>query len=820
MSFYLDRTIDKTWERADREEARRIKAQGEGFSDGGLVIVRKHASIITKAIKERLDNNSNNKNNRDYDFIIILKQLPIEVIALASLITCINSTARGDAFTKTAKFLGIMINGELWARELLSKDPNKVKRIEKAAKRRSTVKRRLNAFTMIARREGFEVQHWGNPQSIRVGAYLINIVVQALPDIFEIHTKTDQKGRRTRFLRLTEEAYARAHEVVAEIVMRRPAHQPMLEPPPHWHKWYMGGERSAGLFKTSIMRTPLKETQALVRSAIMDGGMNPAVDALNSLQAVPYRINDRVFEIIQHCRKNQILVSKLPGDVIPKPPHGPWEEMTDEQKRGWRTLAEKVQLENYSISADHFLVEQDMQTADILRGRPFYMPMSMDWRGRIYPLPHFHFQREDRVRAMFLFANGAPIGERGLYWLKVHVANCGDFGKISKRPIEERVAWVDRHAKKILAIADDPIKYLRMWRRADKPFLFLAAALELCSAMRIGPQFVTTLPVSFDGSCSGLQHLSALTRDAETARAVNLVPTDVPNDIYSIVADDVSGRLTGDDDPLAKTCLDYGVSRKLVKRNVMTYNYSSPKFGMAQQQQADLMDELNREVLKGNLVKHPFAPYHKSGDRPSRAARYIAGHIFDAIAARVHKPTEAMKFLQKIAKALAHEGKPVRWVTPSGVPWLNKYLDTKPKVITLWLHDKGVAQKHFMSVIDDNVVAGINRTKAVNSISPNFVHALDAAHLTLTVNAAVRSGITDIATVHDSFSCLAPYADRYNEIIREEFVAMYKNHNPLAEILECAKRDLSDANHHRLPKLPEPGTLNLEEIKNARYSFA
>jgi DNA-directed RNA polymerase len=36
----------------------------------------------------------------------------------------------------------------------------------------------------------------------------------------------------------------------------------------------------------------------------------------------------------------------------------------------------------------------------------FYCPMNMDWRTRVYALTHFNFQREDRVRAMFLFANG------------------------------------------------------------------------------------------------------------------------------------------------------------------------------------------------------------------------------------------------------------------------------------------------------------------------------------------------------------------------------------------------------------------------------
>ena len=75
--------------------------------------------------------------------------------------------------------------------------------------------------------------------------------------------------------------------------------------------------------------------------------------------------------------------------------------------------------------------------------------MNLDFRGRINAVPHFNLYRADRVRALFLFADGEPIGDEGLKWLKVHTANCGDFGKISKRAFEERVRWTDDNLEKI-----------------------------------------------------------------------------------------------------------------------------------------------------------------------------------------------------------------------------------------------------------------------------------------------------------------------------------------------------------------------------------
>jgi len=75
-----------------------------------------------------------------------------------------------------------------------------------------------------------------------------------------------------------------------------------------------------------------------------------------------------------------------------------------------------------------------------------------------------------------------------------------------------------------------------------------------------------------------------------------------------------------------------------------------------------------------------------------------------------------------------------------------------------------------------------------------------------TVNAAVREGITSIATVHDSFGCLPSKAERFRRIIRERFVQMYKEHDVLAEVLECVRKDLGE-NAKGLPARRQIGAL-------------
>ena len=90
------------------------------------------------------------------------------------------------------------------------------------------------------------------------------------------------------------------------------------------------------------------------------------------------------------------------------------------------------------------------------------------------------------------------------------------------------------------------------------------------------------------------------------------------------------------------------------------------------------------------------------------------------------------------------------------------------------------------------------------------------ANCSSTLRAA--EGIRSIATVHDSFGCLAAQAERFRRIIREQVVALYKEHDVLQEVLDEARRDLKDPTD--LPDKPPEGVLNIEQVLEAEYTFA
>jgi hypothetical protein len=88
----------------------------------------------------------------------------------------------------------------------------------------------------------------------------------------------------------------------------------------------------------------------------------------------------------------------------------------------------------------------------------------------------------------------------------------------------------------------------RRWMEAEDPFQFLAAAIELKQALAHPDprQYQSSVPVHMDGSCNGLQHYAALARDLHGGTAVNLVPADRPQDVYTGIADTLRKRVESD----------------------------------------------------------------------------------------------------------------------------------------------------------------------------------------------------------------------------------------------------------------------------------
>jgi DNA-directed RNA polymerase len=802
---------------------------GYGATVEGLRIAETCYERLAEVISAKMDEPVKPSKGWDEGVHRLLKCIAPQVIALVAIKNTLDAVMAEKPYMVLCEHTGRLLNHELFALELRQYDEELTAEITEWVKQKhGNLKYRLQAARSLAKKGGFSfVNTWKPTQHVAVGNFVIDIVLQTLPDLFVSEMMGD-----VRVIRVTDGAMSIAEKAMNEHVRRFPVFLPSVEPPVPWTDFDRGGPVDPVVRRLSrLVRSRHRETIHAVKEAIRSGQMKPAMDALNAVQATGWKINTYLLNVIRECKRRGIEVEGLPSDTdVPMPVLSqPWEDLSDEEKKLARQERSEIKRENRTLMADRLRYVEDMETAEALsEHEAFYIPHNLDWRGREYPMTGFNFQREDRVRALFLFRDGEPIGEEGIQWLKVHVANCGDFEKVSKKSYEERIKWVDAN---ISAISNCAVKdweksgplsptALEFWTKADKPFLFLAACVELTKALSFGPEYVCSLPVSWDGSCSGAQHLCAATRSMD-AWKVNLTDVETPNDLYTIVSNAAKQTMKLSSDPLASTVLAYdGDWRKVFKRNTMTTFYGSKKFGMAQQHMDDLMQPLKREVLKKKRAVHPFG---QTGKEHHAAARFLAHHASNAIVSELPLPMKAMGFLQDLAAVMAHAGKPLEWTTPVGLPWSNRYHASNTQRICLWLHDHGV-RVPYKPLIAEGHQKDIDKNRAVNGVAPNFVHACDAAHLLLTVNRAAGEGINQFALVHDSFGCLPSQTARFQGIIREAFVMMYEKHDVLTEVLERAKCALGEHND-RLSEIAEQrkdltGKLNIKEVLNAAYAFA
>lgn len=89
-------------------------------------------------------------------------------------------------------------------------------------------------------------------------------------------------------------------------------------------------------------------------------------------------------------------------------------------------------------------------------GDTIYFPHNIDFRGRAYPIPpHLNHIGDDLSRGLMVFAESKPLGERGLRWLKIHLANLYGYDKAN---FDERVQFVHDHLEDIYDSATKPLE--------------------------------------------------------------------------------------------------------------------------------------------------------------------------------------------------------------------------------------------------------------------------------------------------------------------------------------------------------------------------
>ena len=385
------------------------------------------------------------------------------------------------------------------------------------------------------------------------------------------------------------------------------------------------------------------------------------------------------------------------------------------------------------------------------------------------------------------FADGKPLGKRGVYWLAIHLANCYGKDKVS---FHDRIQWVRENEKELVEFARDPVKPHRFWTEADKPWSFLAACKEWSQYLTIGPDFQSHLPISMDGTCNGYQHLSAMGCDPIGGKATNLVPGSKPEDIYKEVAEQAKHRIEVAANKGSYDAQEWigRIDRKIVKHATMTTPYG---------------------VTLGTIRKHLIDEgYAKHCRDPGAGAKYLAEVLEECIREVVVKAREIMDWLRDVAYTLAEANCGVCWTVPTGFVVFHE--SRRQKAVRLTTAERTLV------VYEDSDSLEIAPEKQANGIVAHLVHSLDAAHMMLTVNRLHREGLQHFAVVHDSYGVHACGVDRLNRVLREEFVRIY-----LEPVLERFLEEQKKANPGvTLKEPPTQGELDVRQVLDSKYFFA
>ena len=487
---------------------------------------------------------------------------------------------------------------------------------------------------------------WGAKEHIQAGHWLLE---QAMAlDVFGY----DEDGFRC----LSDGGQSHVAQLREDLIAAAPAYAPRLLPPAPWTGW----EKSSDGFRATFVRDWHPETKKAINVAFLNPLFEHA-QAVNALASVPLRIDPLMLE----------LVDQFAVDVMGNKDH------------------QRI--------ADRFTVAADVEDARWIDDRVFWCDYNCCFRGRINALGHFNFTRADHVRSLFRFTSGMKLGEGGTYWLEVHCANCE--GSTDKDSRAKRIKWVDDNREDIKAIASAPFNTFHKWKDAGKPFAYVAACRELAAAWEDPENFETRLPIGFDGSANGLQHLSLLVRDLETAVMVNLLldpNDDSPRDVYDRLITKAIELIEDDDCDHAHWWreqfrnLEPPQRRKLLKQPIMTFAYSVTAAGATLQ------------------IAKIFKSLRQNEEPPKGAFGYLARKVLHACKEELPGPKGVMDYLCKVAEHCTDQGHFMEWTSPSGFPVSNRYQKPNMIMVNCLRGSVRVAQHK----VADGVTDEINRGEA------------------------------------------------------------------------------------------------------------
>lgn len=746
--------------------------------------------------------------------------------------------------------------------------------IDHVYKRASEAKRikakRRSALKLIGEtKEQLFLSEGNNSESL--GALLISILCESI-DLIEI-IKLDAKGRYegvhypefpqfAYLVQFTDEIkYALLDLDETAQMYLKPNIYPVLEEPKEVTKWDakdddLDNARPRNIIKMPKRRQNLKEFKynmdkidiskfAPIHHKIESTSWTINTDVLDVMEAIfKGNIIDQNVTMMQgeHYAFNPQLVGGLPRRYPIDAEHLIQKELlgkTVTTSKGFVMFAEGEtealnrfnRVKNDLLAFNESNLNKALSLQSMLNmakdysGKKFWFTYQYDTRGRLYPVQNIlNPQSDKRGKALLKFKDGdvEPLDEIGVYWAKIHGANCYGW---DKEDLPVRVAYIDAMMKDIKLIGSTPMLYLDKWVNCDDPFGFLAFCIEFTKHLN-DPQHPYAIPCALDATCSGIQIYSGLLRDKDGAEAVNVIGQK-RNDIYGKVAEVANNKLLN---------RDY--------ERYLTYDNSEENNVLDLRPTGDsLAGKINRSITKSNTMTQPYSVTIRGmqdqlrilfTDYENIGKKFWVGEswVVSRLLADVHQRSidEVVKgakrgkdFIKAITAKVASRNKGLLYTTPMGFTIYQKNVKCEEFRLesNIWTPNKGSQRVQFRV---KRKIGRVNTASQKNSSAPNLIHGLDTSLMHFTVEGCSNKGVKSFSLIHDSYGVHPNKVPILNVEVRESFITIFSKdvlYDWAIEVLENAGFTFDEI-MSIFEELEDPmlNTLDLNDVRDATFMFS
>ena len=429
----------------------------------------------------------------------------------------------------------------------------------------------------------------------------------------------------------------------------------------------------------------------------------------------------------------------------------------------------------------------------------FYHQYKYDFRGRTYPTTALlHEQGDDSARGLIEFAEKQPLGANGYDWLCYNAASHYGEDKLDKA---DRIKFTVDNLDTWLSYANDYRKN-KDWMKADKPLQFMRALIELKNAKAWVERgnditdFRSGLVCAIDATTNGAQWMAAISRDGDLGKYVNLTNTGSRGDLYQFMAD-VTFKAIEDD--IKSDMVKDTYTKSINKTSPYPINHNDEKIRKdaikAERQRKKRlydniailddvrdwwlnMDEKYRRTATKRITMTTY--YSASAhcmtaqvveDLPMKVdwwyAYYFVLYFLGAMKNSAPAPYKVMRELKREVKS----GK-TEWLSPvTRFPNKQRYMNPfNGRIRCFWL-DKSIRinyeDYYHVDCTPDMMAHELG-------IVANYVHSLDAAHCAVLTETCHNMGMV-MASIHDSYVCMAGDMDVMWTTVRETFVQVAKS---------------------------------------------